>query len=533
MPIRLVFPSLCSGSVHPELAVCLKAEDSCAHTSVVEFKTGTPFRPNHGSTENVTRPGRSLWGARRDRLQQISETHLPLEKFRKLCHVLRSLILNVAILLPLVSSIVQGSGASLWAQETPSTCQASSTNNEPEATASPPLALKPKARAARTADERLRHIQQLREVYQLPSSNWPAPFVDAGVKWRELGMIEAPPASALAPTSPAKIQLGRVLFFDPRLSRTKEMACASCHDPDLGWADGRMSAFGLGRTVLARNTPSILNASLQPALFWDSRARNLEDQARQVLLNPKEMGATEADLITTLGNISEYRVLFQEAFGSESVSLDRVSQAIAAFETTLLGGRSAFDRFMNGQSQALSDAALVGLDLFRREARCINCHHGPTFSDGQLHGLNISHYGNKREDLGRYNVTGVAQDSGLFRTPSLRNVTATGPYMHSGLFELDELLTLYNAGMPRTPHANDNSKTPRSSQYSGTRPLPVKSPLLKPLGLNSQDLDDLTSFLEALAEPRIRIRPPELPASDSQRELTNPKAASRPADESS
>lgn len=406
----------------------------------------------------------------------------------------------------------------------------------PASTRTPATSLKPKARPTRSPAERLAFATELRRLYNAPAASWPAPHVDAGVAWRELGTIVAPPVSALEPTSAEKIRLGKMLFFDPRLSRTKEMACASCHDPDLGWADGRMSAFGLGRTVLARNTPSILNASLQPALFWDSRAKNLEDQARQVLLNPKEMGATETDLESTLGDIPGYRTAFKEVFGDESISLARVSNAIAAFEATILGGRSLFDRFVNGQSQALSDSALIGLDLFRREARCINCHHGPTFSDGQLHGLNISHHGNKREDLGRYNVTGLAADSGLFRTPSLRNVTGTPPYMHSGLFELNELLVLYNAGMPRTPTANSppTASNTDSAQarddpkpHAPGKPLPVKSPLLKPLGLNSEDLDDLATFLESLAEPRLRIRPPDLPPSEPENSLTVQKKAVR------
>ena len=150
----------------------------------------------------------------------------------------------------------------------------------------------------------------------------------------------------------------------------------------------------------------------------------------------------------------------------------------------------------------MSDAAIRGMDLFRRDARCMNCHHGPLFSDGQFHDVGLSYYGRKYEDLGRYNVTGDPADVGRFRTPTLRDVTATGPLMHNGLFQLPGVLNMYNAGMPtlkRKEHQQDDEL------------FPTKSPHLKPLGLNKQDLSDLAAFLSTLEEPKLRVRPPELP----------------------
>lgn len=358
-------------------------------------------------------------------------------------------------------------------------------------------------RVERTPEERARKVAELREAYARPTSQWPAPTVDDGTPWKELGILPrlAPPAEN--PLTKEKVLLGRILFFDPRVSGTGEMACASCHDPDLGWADGRTVSFGLHRLALKRNSPSILNAAYASTLFWDGRAGSLEDQAEQVLQNPQEMGGSEAVLQERLGAIPEYRAAFEKAFGDGSITLERTAQALASFERTLVGGRSRFDSFLRGKSEALSDEALLGLDLFRREARCLNCHNGPLLSDGQFHDVGLSYYGRKYQDRGRYEITQAAEDVGRFRTPSLRNVTSTGPVMHNGLFRLTNVLSMYNVGMPNL--------VPRPDQKEDPLFPAKKSPLLKPLGLNRQDLADLEAFLEALEEPRLRVVVPVLP----------------------
>ena len=358
-------------------------------------------------------------------------------------------------------------------------------------------------RAVPTADERRKRITELRAAYTKPPAEWPAPLVDVDVQWKELGPL-APPPVAPRKVDP-KVHLGSTLFFDPRLSRTQEMACASCHDPDLAWADGRTVAFGLGRVPLSRNSPSILNTTFAETLFWDGRAGSLEEQARMVLLNEQEMGSSETLLKERLAAQARYQKLFQSAFGDAEVTLDRVATALAAFERTLVGGRSRFDRFLKGQTDALSDEALLGLNLFRREARCINCHNGPLLTDGRLHDIGLSYFGRKYEDLGRYRITQAPADAGKFRTPTLRNVTRTRPYMHNGLFDLEGVINMYNAGMP--------TLTPKKEQQADPA-FPKKSPLLKPLGLNRQDVQDLLAFLESLEEPRSRMRPPPLPGID-------------------
>lgn len=378
----------------------------------------------------------------------------------------------------------------------------------------PPTILSRLPRRPERSDEQRKALAaELRELYRKPSTSWPAPTVDAGVKWQEIGLLPEVEHPADNPHSKAKAELGKMLFFDPRLSGSGQMACASCHDPDLGWGDGRTTSFGMDRKPLDRNAPSLMNAGYHRSFFWDGRASSLEDQAEQVLLNQDEMRSAPGDLAAKLSAIPGYREKFNEAFGSEEIDIDRVTQALACFERTITGGRTPFDHFLKGRKSALSDDAVLGLDLFRREARCMNCHHGPLLSDGEFHDVGLSYYGRKYEDLGRYDITGAATDVGRFRTPSLRSFAKSGPYMHNGLFPSARgVLNMYNAGMP----------TLRRKEHQLDDPLfPKKSALLKPLGLNNQDLADLEAFLEAASEPYLRMRPPELPPAEEQTTAAN------------
>lgn len=357
-------------------------------------------------------------------------------------------------------------------------------------------------RAERSPAERIAWIRQLRESYAKDPSQWPSPDMDPGASWQELGLLPPVQHPSENPFSEPKAELGKVLFFDPRLSGSGQIACASCHDPDLAWADGRTTSFGHSRELLRRNAPTIQNSGHFEKLFWDGRAGTLEEQVIHVLENPSEMHASEQDVVREFQELAGYRELFAAAFGTDEVTFERIAQAIACYERTIVGGNSPFDRYLKGDRDALSDEAIVGLDLFRREARCIHCHNGPLFSDSQLHDVGLSYYGRKFEDLGRYVVTGNADDVGRFRTPSLRNITRTRPLMHNGLFELPGVLNMYNAGMPTLR---------RKESQLGDPLFPKKSPLLKPLGLNKQDLSDLIAFLTALEEPKRRTWPPELP----------------------
>ncbi len=360
-------------------------------------------------------------------------------------------------------------------------------------------------REKKTPEQLLSWTQELRALYHQSPENWPKPTLDEGVTFKELGLLPEMIHPEDNPFDKAKVALGRQLFFDPRLSKSGEMACASCHDPDLSWADGRTVSFGLVRKELNRNSPSLLNVGHYQTLFWDGRAGSLEDQAEQVLENPHEMGSSDQIIIDRIGEIAEYQDIFTNVFGEGGVTRERVAKALACFERTLVGGRSSFDNFLRGKHEQLSDSAVRGLDLFRRDARCINCHNGPLFTDNQFHDVGLSYYGRTYQDLGRFEITGDTKDVGKFRTPSLRNISNTGPYMHNGLFPLAGVLRMYNAGMPTLTPKNDEQKADPNFPHQ-------KSPHLRPLGLNDQDLDDLQAFLESLAEPRLRHRPPALPS---------------------
>lgn len=348
-------------------------------------------------------------------------------------------------------------------------------------------------------EERSAYLKQVRDWYERAPSEWPEPTLDPDVEHRELGPM--PPLSGLNAEKSME-RLGKQLFFDPRLSGSKQIACASCHDPDLGWSDGRTTSFGHNRRKLARNSPSILNSGHRKTLFWDGRAGSLEEQATAVLENKDEMHSGDEIVPLNLGAIPEYAASFKTIFGVDKPGLTEVTHALAAFERTIVSDAVRFDSFVRGRYGALSDEEVSGLHLFRTDARCMNCHNGPLLSDDEFHNIGLSNYGRPFEDLGRYNVTKQAADVGAFRTPSLRNVTKTGPYMHNGLFDLDEVLRLYNAGMPRD-HVGKRSKP--------DVPTPVKSSLLRPLGLNAQDLADLAAFLDSLEESHRKFPPPDLP----------------------
>ena len=355
----------------------------------------------------------------------------------------------------------------------------------------PAAPAKMRPRAERTTAERTALARRLRQTYAGPAAAWPAPHVDPGVAWRELGLLPAVVHPPENPYDAAKATLGRALFFDSRLSANGQMACATCHKPEHGWADNRAVGIPHG-AVPARNTPTVRNAAFHSTFFWDGRAGSLEAQAAEALANPHEMAATPEHVIDTLATNPGYSEQYTKAFPGRPFEFRAVVEAIACFERTIVGGRSRFDEFLRGDPAALTDAEVLGLDLFRREGQCLNCHHGPTLSDGRFHDLGLSFHGRSNEDLGRYGVTRDPADKGRFRTPSLRDVTATAHLMHTGMFQLRGVLNMYNAGMAtlkRQPFERDDPT------------FPVKSPLLKPLGLNRQDLADLEAFLGALAEP--------------------------------
>lgn len=331
----------------------------------------------------------------------------------------------------------------------------------------------------------------LRRVYALPISEWPAPNVDTGAVWQELAPLPAmPPIPPDNPQTPQKIALGKALFEDPQLSRSGQIACASCHDRQLGWGDGRSVSFGHDRRAGRRNAMNISMAAYASPLFWDGRAATLEEQALHPIQDSSEMAFTARALERRLSRETGYPLQFQQVFGDKKITMHRIAQALASYQRSLTPRFNRFDRFLEGRRDVLTDSQLWGLHLFRTQARCMNCHSGPALTDNRFHNLGLHFYGRAKEDLGRYRVTGDVADSGKFRTPTLRGVGKTGPYMHSGGFmELRGVVNMYNVGMPRP--------APKAGEEDDPR-FPREDPLLKPLDLHRTELEAITAFLEAL-----------------------------------
>lgn len=333
--------------------------------------------------------------------------------------------------------------------------------------------------------QRKKEADDLREIYSKPSSQWPEPEIDVqnGGTFKEIGSL--PPATFPSDNqfSVQRAELGKNLFFDARLSGSKKLSCFSCHNPKLAWTDGKETAIGHEGMVLKRNSPPVVNSVYNTSFFWDGRAKSLEEQAKGVMNNPNEFHSTPESIAETVNSVSSYKTKFKEAYGIDKATIDDVAKAIATYERTVVTkSQSPFDKFISGQKTAMSDSAIRGMHLFRTTGRCINCHNGANFSDNKFHNLSLTYEGSDKEDLGLYNITKNPDDWGKFKTPSLRNISTTGPYMHNGVFlTVTKVLSLYNDGM----HGKD----------------PHKSPIIRPIGFSDQELLDLEEFLNALSEP--------------------------------
>ena len=330
----------------------------------------------------------------------------------------------------------------------------------------------------------------LRQLYAQPIARWPRPQVAEGVTPAEMGPVSAMPQPQVAP---AVVALGQRLFNDPRLSRSNAVACISCHSPAHSFADNKRASIGHDGRLGQRNAPGLLGVGQLRPLFWDGRAATLEEQALGPLQHPDEMAMDVPALAAKLAALDDYPAQFDAAFGpGAGVSLPRILTALADYQRTLLPPVTRFDTFLEGQRAQLNDRELLGLHLFRTKARCMTCHSGALLTDQQFHNLGLTYYGRKKyEDLGRYLVTGKDEDVGKFRTPGLRGVAQSGPWMHNGLFpQMVGLLNMYNAGMSRP--------VPQNAQQAADPKFPVTSPLLQRLQLTSEEIIALKSFLEVL-----------------------------------
>ncbi len=300
-----------------------------------------------------------------------------------------------------------------------------------------------------------------------------------------LGLPPVPIPADDPPTANA-VALGRKLFYDKRLSQDASLACASCHRPELAFTDGLRLSVGVGGKVGLRNAPTLLNAAYAPLLFWDGRADSLETQAAAPIADPLEMNQTHDVSVGQLASDSTYRLMLKNTFGTEAITLHRVENALASFERTLLSGDSAFDRYQYaGKKDALTPAQIRGLAIFSDPHRgnCTACHTiGPSsalFTDNKFHNLGegVGDDGNFI-DPGRYRETHVDTDMGAFKTPTLRNVALTAPYMHDGhLKTLKDVVDFYAGG--------GNSNAHLDKQISA-------------IHLTGRDRSDLVDFLNAL-----------------------------------
>jgi len=296
------------------------------------------------------------------------------------------------------------------------------------------------------------------------------------------------PAPKDNPTTAAKVELGKMLFFDPRLSGDNKMSCATCHIPNKAFGDGLAVSPGAGGKLLERNTPTCLNVGFFESYFWDGRAGGLEEQALGPIQSPVEMNQNIEELEAELGAIPNYVSEFKAVFGTEP-NRDTIAKALAAFQRTLVTGPSPFDRYLRGEENALSEEAKQGLSLFRGEAGCIQCHHGVLLSDGKFYRLGVSH-----RDEGRAKVTGNQEDRFRFRTPTLRNIAETGPYMHDGSQKtLEDVVTFYYRGIPD----------------SGPDGLTPDTPALH--GRSFSEIPHLVEFLKSLSGKLPKMTPPKLP----------------------
>lgn len=349
-------------------------------------------------------------------------------------------------------------------------------------------------------------IEKLRKTYSSGDiSQWEKPELDEEViaDFQDIGVLPKMIFPENNPYSEAKKELGKMLFFDPRLSKSKQISCASCHDPELAWGDGRTISYGHNRQTGKRNSPSLLNIGYHSVFFWDGRAASLENQALGPITDPVEMAATETISIKNIKKIKGYKPYFREAFGDEKITIERILKAIATYERTITSKKSKFDSFIEGKSDIFTDEEVIGLHLFRTKARCINCHNTPLFSNQKFHNVGLSYYGRTFEDLGKYNITHKKEDVGKFKTPSLREIGRTAPYMHNGLMpNLEGIIEMYNAGMPRVK--------PKENQKNDSL-FPITDPLLKKLNLTKKEQNALKAFLLTLSSSPRREILPKLP----------------------
>ncbi len=300
--------------------------------------------------------------------------------------------------------------------------------------------------------------------------------------------------------SPQQIDLGRYLFFDPVLSADGTISCASCHDPDKGFSDGRANSKGINNSKLKRSAPSLWNVSYLNKFFWDARASSLEEQMQSPLFASDEMGTTPEKLLKTLNGIEIYKDLFAQAFPdkatSDSIKLQEIYTSITAFESSLVSLNSRYDQYAHGYDKALNKNEIEGLNIFRSfVARCAECHTPPLFTNQQIAVIGSPEPKGIPFDPGAEITFKDSTRRGGFKVPSLRNIERTAPYMHSGNFKtLRETVEFYNQGRGHAVPKNEN--------------LFLHWHIWEP-NLTNEELDRLVDFLKTLTDESFSPKPPK------------------------
>jgi cytochrome c peroxidase len=335
------------------------------------------------------------------------------------------------------------------------------------------------------------------------------------------------------PPKATQVALGKYLFFDNSLSGDQKLSCATCHQPALAWTDGLPLSKGYPATLYFRNTPTLLDAAAQPTLYWDGRfaSDDLESLVRDHITEAHFMNADGQLVVERLKQKPQYEELFQATLGGEP-SFGRMLKAVATYVGSLTSPPGPYDRYLAGESNALSPEAQRGLALFEGQAGCARCHNGPLLSDGEFHNLGVPenpaifqeplrhitfrrffrtlgvpNYRNLHQDVGLYALTGADEDWGRFRTPSLRTVAFTAPYMHNGVFAtLEEVMGFYNQGGGDDPNGSTGLTTGGSTGLTTG-----KDPMLVPLNLTDEEVAALVAFLKSLSGELMLVEEPEFP----------------------
>ncbi len=290
----------------------------------------------------------------------------------------------------------------------------------------------------------------------------------------------------------ARIELGRALFFDPRLSGNGTVSCATCHNPALGWSDGLATGVGINGTVLGRATPTIVNTGYNTQFMWDGRKKSLEDQALGPMKTPEEMKTDFGQALSLLQRLPGYQTMFKSAYPGEPIAEETIAKAIAAYERTVVSRDSRFDRWVAGDRTAISMSEYRGYKTFMdpKKGNCVVCHRAPNFTDNGYHNIGIAHPAGQ-EDVGRYKIRAAAVLKGAFKTPTLRDIELTAPYFHNGSARtLEAVVDHYARG------GDDATNL---------------SPEIRKLPLSNEDRADLVAFMRSLTGKPAPVAIPTLP----------------------